>query len=299
MPGSGLSAIEHVVVLMLENRSFDHMLGFLYSESGNTSPTGQPFEGLTGTESCPDASGQPVTVFKIEPNTPNAYFMPGADPGEGYMATNDQLFGSSSASARSGQAPTAQGFVKNFASTLGWEGHSSRWNVRARHNPQQHHGLLHARDAAGAIRAGPRVRGMRPLVLLGAHRNAAEPGLCQRRDQPGSHGRQDPYIYLPVDLRSAQLTRARLGHLRIHLGAAHQVQLHRHLHGRREPLRSLHRLHGRRRGWDAAAVHVPGAELGIQRQQPAPELRRRARRAADPRRLRGAAQRPWRGHRRC
>ena len=26
---TGLSAIEHIVVLMLENRSFDHMLGFL------------------------------------------------------------------------------------------------------------------------------------------------------------------------------------------------------------------------------------------------------------------------------
>ena len=83
MPGSGLSAIEHVVVLMLENRSFDHMLGFLYSDSGNVSPTGQPFEGLTGTESNLDSSGNPVTVFKIEPGTPNAYFMPGADPAKG------------------------------------------------------------------------------------------------------------------------------------------------------------------------------------------------------------------------
>ena len=56
------------------------------------SPAGQPFEGLTGAESKPDASGQPVTVFKIEP-TPSAYFMPGADPGEGYMATDGRLFG--------------------------------------------------------------------------------------------------------------------------------------------------------------------------------------------------------------
>ncbi len=31
MPGgNALSSVEHVVVLMLENRSFDHMLGFLY-----------------------------------------------------------------------------------------------------------------------------------------------------------------------------------------------------------------------------------------------------------------------------
>jgi hypothetical protein len=35
---------------MPENRSFDHMLGLLYSASGNVSPTGQPFEGLTRNE---------------------------------------------------------------------------------------------------------------------------------------------------------------------------------------------------------------------------------------------------------
>ena len=81
---NGLASIEHVVVLMLENRSFDHMLGFLYTGAGNVSPSGQPFDGLRGTESNPGASGQPVTVFKIEPGTPNAYLMPGADPGEGY-----------------------------------------------------------------------------------------------------------------------------------------------------------------------------------------------------------------------
>ncbi len=129
MPGSGLSAIEHVVVLMLENRSFDHMLGFLYSDNGNVSPTGQPFEGLTGTESNPDASGNPASVFKIEPTTPNAYFMPGADPGEGYMATNDQLFGSTSAPASPAQVPAMQGFVKDFAYTLGWESHDSGYSV--------------------------------------------------------------------------------------------------------------------------------------------------------------------------
>ena len=50
--GNGkLAAINHVVVLMLENRSFDHMLGYLYSAQGNVSSSGQPFEGLTGSAS--------------------------------------------------------------------------------------------------------------------------------------------------------------------------------------------------------------------------------------------------------
>jgi phospholipase C len=51
-----LAAIEHIVVLMLENRSFDHMLGFLYSDQQNQSPSGHPFDGLTGNESNPAAS---------------------------------------------------------------------------------------------------------------------------------------------------------------------------------------------------------------------------------------------------
>src|SRR6202167_1858168 len=105
-----LSAIDHIVVLMLENRSFDHMLGYLYSASGNVSPAGQPFEGLAGTESNPDANGDPVSVYQITPSTPNAYFMPGADPGEGYTATNDQLWGSDTAPA-SGSVPPMSGFI--------------------------------------------------------------------------------------------------------------------------------------------------------------------------------------------
>jgi phospholipase C len=116
--GTGLSAIQHIVVLMLENRSFDHMLGYLYP--GNVTPSGQPFEGLAGTESNPDGHGNQVAVYKITPATPGAYYMPGADPGEGYKATNSQLWGSVTAPA-SGTPATMQGFVTDFAYTLGWE----------------------------------------------------------------------------------------------------------------------------------------------------------------------------------
>ena len=99
MSTNQLMSINHIVVLMLENRSFDHMLGFLYQDTKNVTPSGHAFEGLTGTESNLDASGHAVSVFPIEPTTPNAYFMPGADPGEGYAATNEQLFGTGSAPA--------------------------------------------------------------------------------------------------------------------------------------------------------------------------------------------------------
>jgi phospholipase C len=119
-PVSQLAAINHIVVVMLENRSFDHMLGYLYSASGNVSPQGNPFDGLTGNESNPDGKGGSIKVFQIQSSDPHAYFYPGADAGEGYLNTNAQLFGQQ-------QAPnpivpaTNQGFVTNFVATLAWE----------------------------------------------------------------------------------------------------------------------------------------------------------------------------------
>ena len=126
--GPGLQSIEHIVVLMLENRSLDHMLGYLYRDSGNLSPLGQPFDGLTGSESNPQKGGAAVPVFPIGPTTPNAYFMPGADPGEGYLSTNSQVFGSTAPAAG---APAAMaGFVDDFAYTLGWET-NEKWSIVA------------------------------------------------------------------------------------------------------------------------------------------------------------------------
>jgi phospholipase C len=126
MANGPLSSISNIVVLMLENRSFDHMLGFLYSSTGNVSPTGQPFEGLTGTESNPGTDGAAVPVYQIQATDQNAYFMPGADPGEGYSATNSQLFGTTKAPVP--PVATNQGFVTDFSYTLGWEG-PEKWSI--------------------------------------------------------------------------------------------------------------------------------------------------------------------------
>jgi phospholipase C len=111
-----LAQIEHIVHLMLENRSFDQMLGFLYADSGNVSPLGQPFDGLTGHESNPDDTGQPVTVFKIQATDATPYLMPGADPGEGFQNTSLQLF--STDAPPPGALPTNQGFVINFKAAI-------------------------------------------------------------------------------------------------------------------------------------------------------------------------------------
>src|ERR1700761_9453577 len=121
-----LHSVNHVVVLMLENRSFDHMLGFLYTENGNVSPTGAPFDGLTGKESNPDSNGKAVHVSKIKASATNAYYMPGSDPGEGYSATNSQLFGTTTAPSPANA--TNQGFVTDYSYTLGWET-KEKWSV--------------------------------------------------------------------------------------------------------------------------------------------------------------------------
>jgi phospholipase C len=112
---NGLSSVEHIVVLMLENRSFDHMLGFLYTDQDNVSPSGQPYAGLTGSESNPDPSGQPVTVFRIEPAAPSAYFMPGAIPARGTRRPTASCSAASTARAIRRRCPAARASSRTSA----------------------------------------------------------------------------------------------------------------------------------------------------------------------------------------
>lgn len=127
---TGLAAVEHVVVLMLENRSFDHMLGYLYSGQGNSSPRGDAFDGLTGAEACPDAAGNPVPVVPITPTTPNVYLMPGADPGAGSLRPTR------SCSARSDRRPGRCRPIRASSPTTTWRsppiGHAAGTSRRAR-----------------------------------------------------------------------------------------------------------------------------------------------------------------------
>ena len=119
-PQANLTQINNIVVVMLENRSFDHMLGYLYADNANTSSSGQPFEGLTGNENNPDGKGGSVKVFPIQATAQHPYFYPGANCGEGYLNTNAQLFGTNKAPVPI-VAAANQGFVTNFAYTLSWE----------------------------------------------------------------------------------------------------------------------------------------------------------------------------------
>jgi phospholipase C len=106
---TGLDSVDHVILLMLENRSFDHLLGYLY-------PRSDTFDGLDGTQCNRDAAGTEICVYPITPAEQNAYYYPLANPAEGFVATNQQLFSSATAPA-DGQAAN-DGFVTSFADEL-------------------------------------------------------------------------------------------------------------------------------------------------------------------------------------
>ena len=113
---NSLGMVEHIVQVMLENRSFDHMLGYLYSDRGNVSAAGQPFDGLTGEEWNPDDTGRRISVYPIQATDPHPYLMPGADPGEGFLNTNYQLFATDDPAA--GAVAGNTGFVVNFKAAI-------------------------------------------------------------------------------------------------------------------------------------------------------------------------------------
>jgi phospholipase C len=105
---SAMEGIEHVIVLMLENRSFDCMLGKLY-------PAGPAFAGLTGLESNPYRRSDGVTPIRVWPSTAiDSYSatIPDPDPGELFKDMNEQLFGPGR--GRSELPPPMTGFVANF-----------------------------------------------------------------------------------------------------------------------------------------------------------------------------------------
>ena len=111
-----LGKINHIVLLMLENRSFDQMLGFLYHDRNSRSSEGEPFDGLTRDEWNPDDLGRQIKVFPIQASDPHPYLMPGADPGEGYLNVNYQLYGTDDPDP--GMIPSNKGFVLNFKSAI-------------------------------------------------------------------------------------------------------------------------------------------------------------------------------------
>lgn len=93
---AGRDALRHLVVLMMENRSFDHMLGSLRAIDPR-------IDGLTGTETNPDTTGRQITVkdkaryqSQLDP-----------DPDHHFQAVDLQIFNGTT-------SPGMQGFIRSY-----------------------------------------------------------------------------------------------------------------------------------------------------------------------------------------
>jgi phospholipase C len=98
--------IAHVVVLMLENRSFDCMLGRLY-------PAGPGFDGLTGRETN-QCNGADVSVWTSPAMDAQGACNPTPDPEELFADMTEQLFG---VGHQPPDAATMGGFAANYMKT--------------------------------------------------------------------------------------------------------------------------------------------------------------------------------------
>lgn len=125
--------IDHIVVLMLENRSFDNFLGWLYDKE--KPPHRQEYDGLTWDLWNPldniDTDGIPfVEKVAIEKNgmykesygkeipNPDNFALPDPDPGEGFKDTNHQLFQQYNVAELYPPPPTNMGFVQNYHNAM-------------------------------------------------------------------------------------------------------------------------------------------------------------------------------------
>lgn len=129
--------IDHIVVVMLENRSFDCMLGWLYD--AERPPRDQHFEGLNDDISndldVTDAdgvstieqvyarrNGQPPRKgtygVRKKAKYPTLWNLPAADPGEGFRDTNVQLFERWDVPNTYPPDPTMGGFVQNYQGAM-------------------------------------------------------------------------------------------------------------------------------------------------------------------------------------
>ena len=109
---AGLDQLKHIVVLMMENRSFDHMLGSLTAVNSQ-------IDGITAGLSNPDTTGaavqpQALAAFQgqLDP-----------DPDHHFPAVDLQIFGGDTSA---GRQPNMQGFVKSYFNQQQDVGHSQK-----------------------------------------------------------------------------------------------------------------------------------------------------------------------------
>lgn len=97
-----LSKIKHLVVLMMENRSFDHMFGYMMSPD-------YPIDGLEGNESNPDTEEKNISVSADADVSGDLT----PDPGHHYPDVNMQIFGNYE--GRDDGGPKMTGFIRSYS----------------------------------------------------------------------------------------------------------------------------------------------------------------------------------------
>jgi phospholipase C len=98
--------IKHIVVLMLENRSFDHLLGWLQSDQ-------YQIDGLDGSQLNRDSTGEPVKA------TADAAYSGDYDPdvAHDFLNVTEQIFGTPTPAA--GAPANMSGFVTSYGKVSG------------------------------------------------------------------------------------------------------------------------------------------------------------------------------------
>ena len=92
--------LKHIVVLMMENRSFDHMLGYMQAQDPR-------IDGVDGTQTNPDTTGAKVPVQPLAEYQSQL----DPDPGHHFQDVDLQLFYGSPTSPRTA---TMQGFIQAY-----------------------------------------------------------------------------------------------------------------------------------------------------------------------------------------
>lgn len=96
----GIDNLRHIVVLMLENRSFDHMLGCLKAKNPS-------IDGLDGRQAIPDSTGTFVPIQQLAEF--RGQLLP--DPHHDFASVDFQIFNGNTAADRQ---PTMDGFIRIY-----------------------------------------------------------------------------------------------------------------------------------------------------------------------------------------
>lgn len=130
----GLGAIDHVVVLMMENRSFDNVLGYLYPDDVPAdAPLGTSIDGLLNRDGSAKPLFNPIPATAVHkpdhglqivqagPVEPGNFRQPYPDPGEEYSYINIQLFNQPDGDTKppynlpvGKPVPTMDGFITDY-----------------------------------------------------------------------------------------------------------------------------------------------------------------------------------------